>query len=417
MLTGKLAVVRTSRDRIFPQYVDVADPALRALADRLLDVVRRGQGRARGELAEELDEHAKNAGMNPLVTQGLAKLIDDRCTYEVVSTHPPAELRDEVFRAAALARKAAGEARTGAFDRSAVLAEVAAARGMAPAELEAGLFADLAAAQRLITFADLSTERLLQRYNTSLAQAVLLRAVHLVVAIRGESPRRLRHILRRAKFHRLVCEPRATPDGVELHLDGPLSLFTATQKYGVQLAMFLPSILGCRDFDLQARVLWGPRKRPLRFQLTAHEGLVADSHEQGMYVPPELGLFQEQFRKQVAEWELREAPEVVALGEYCWVPDFQLIHRASGCVIHLDILGYWRRSGVEQLLDRLRRHAKTPFLLAIADRLRLDDEALTDLPAEVHRFRNMPQARAIAAQAERILAAGQGGMGTARDES
>ena len=29
---------------------------------------------------------------------------------------------------------------------------------------------------------------------------------------------------------------------IGLHLDGPLSLFSATQKYGLQLAMFLPTV-------------------------------------------------------------------------------------------------------------------------------------------------------------------------------
>ena len=49
-----------------------------------------------------------------------------------------------------------------------------------------------------------------------------------------------------------MCEAERTgPDAYCLHLDGPLSLFSATQKYGLQLALFLPAVLRCRDFELR----------------------------------------------------------------------------------------------------------------------------------------------------------------------
>ena len=34
-------------------------------------------------------------------------------------------------------------------------------------------------------------------------------------------------------------------DGYTLQIDGPLSLFSATNKYGLQMALFLPSLLAC----------------------------------------------------------------------------------------------------------------------------------------------------------------------------
>ena len=62
------------------------------------------------------------------------------------------------------------------------------------------------------------------------------------------------NVLRLVKFYRLLCEVETVAEGVyKLRLDGPLSLFLSTQKYGLQLALFLPAILLCKDFDLQAR--------------------------------------------------------------------------------------------------------------------------------------------------------------------
>src|SRR5262249_8085227 len=142
-------------------------------------------------------------------------------------------------------------------------------------DVERGLFADLRSEQRLIKFRDISAHHLLQRYNVALAQAVLLRSTRVHVAVRREPPQRYRSLLRATKFHRLICEVQKTgPDSYLLHLDGPLSLFSATQKYGLQLAFYLPSVLHCRDFELRAELRWGPQKKPRSFFLTSDDGLV-----------------------------------------------------------------------------------------------------------------------------------------------
>src|SRR5690242_11096709 len=108
MLTGRLVRVRYARDRIVPCYVDASDPAWLEVAERLRDLFRGREGRTRGELEEELKEIF---GTDPgqIVHQGLAKLLEDRCDFEVVSGHPPEQLREAVFRAAA-SRRACGPA-------------------------------------------------------------------------------------------------------------------------------------------------------------------------------------------------------------------------------------------------------------------------------------------------------------------
>src|SRR5690349_32731 len=104
MLTGRQVRVRYARDRIIPNYLDpTADTWLDA-AERLLELFRGQEGRTRGELEEDVRE-AFGDDPGQLVHQGLAKLIEDRCEFEVVSGHPPEKIRDAVFRAAALHRR------------------------------------------------------------------------------------------------------------------------------------------------------------------------------------------------------------------------------------------------------------------------------------------------------------------------
>jgi hypothetical protein len=408
MLTGKLVRVRYARDRIVPHYLSAADPSWLEAAERLLELFRGQDGRTRGELE---DDQREAFGDDPgqLVHQGLAKLLEDRCEFEVVSGHPPEELRAAVFRAAARQRVAAppeGEAALSAapFDRAAVVATVAGDLGLTAEAVEGGLFADLKSEQRLVRFKDLSARHLLERYNVALAQAVLLRATRVHVTIRREPPQRYRQLLRQVKFHRLVCEmEQVGPDSHRLHLDGPLSLFSATQKYGLQLALFLPAVLLCRDFELKAELRWGPQRKPKTFLLTPGDGLVSHYADTGMFVPPELRLFVEAFRKRITDWELVEETEVFPLGGGFWVPDFRLVHKASGQIVLLEVLGFWRRSSAEQHLQRLRQNVREPFLLAVSDQLHIEETELEGLPAGIHRFRNMPLPDEIARLGSELL--------------
>ena len=278
-----------------------------------------------------------------------------------------------------------------AFDRDAVLREVAATLNLTPEVVVQSLFADLKSEQRLTRFEDITPERLLYRYNVALAQAVLLKAVRVHITIRHEPPQRYRQLLRRIKFHRLVCEvERVTPETQLLHLDGPLSLFSATQKYGLQLAFFLPSLLHCQDFELKAELRWSAQRKPKQFMLTPRDGLVSPQTDTGVYVPPEMAMFVDLFRKRAADWEIHEESEIFPLGNGFWVPDYRLTHRATGKTVLLEVLGFWRRSSAEQHLARLRQHVLQPFLLAVSDQLHIEDADLESLPAGIHRFRNLP---------------------------
>jgi predicted nuclease of restriction endonuclease-like RecB superfamily len=403
MLTGKLVRVRYARDRIMPCYLDVADAGWREVAERLLELFRGQVGRTRGELEEEVREAFGDAPTQ-LVHQGLAKLLEDRCEFEVVAGHPPEQLREAVFRAAAQERQADRPLALAPFDRQAVLRQVAARLELTPEAVSQGLFADLKSEQRLIAFKDTTAERLLQRYNVALAQAVLLRSSGMRVLVRSETPQRYRQLLRRVKFHRLMCEVTATgPDAYCLCLDGPLSLFQATLKYGLQLALFLPAVLQCRDFDLEADLRWGPQRRLKHFTLSSRDGLVSHYPDTGMYVPADLQMFIELFRKKVAGWDISELTDLLALGSTFWAPDYRLRHRASGQTVYLDVLGFWRRSSVEKHLQNLRQHASQPFVLAVSEQLRVDEAELEGLPAGVHRFRQMPLPDEVARLAEEAL--------------
>lgn len=402
MLTGKMVRVRYARDRIVPYYLDTRDEGVQLVAEQLLEMFRAMERRTRGELEETIEEAFGDEAS--LLHQGLAKLLEDRCEFEVVSGQPPDAVRAQVFRDATAQRQ--GDTAVTAFDRQAVLEQSAALLGISTDEVERSLFADLKSEQKLIAFKDISVEHLLDRYNVALAQAVLLRAIRVTVSILGEPPQRYRQLLRQMKFRRLLCEiERTGPDAYALHLDGPLSLFSSTNKYGLQLALFLPAVLLCKNYEVRAELRWGAQKKPKQFLLTPKDKLVSHAPDHGMWVPVELGMFVESFRKRVSGWEIAEESEVFPLGNSFWVPDFRLTHKATGQVVQLEVLGFWRKASALKHLQFLQRHVKEPFLLAVSDDLHVD-EALDELPAGIVRFRHMPLADEVARLANEAIGAG-----------
>jgi predicted nuclease of restriction endonuclease-like RecB superfamily len=412
MLTGNLVRVRQSKGRIIPLYLNRNNPEWLEVAESLLLLFREAKGRTRGEIEAEVHELV-GEGLATLAHRGLAKVLEDRAEFEVVADVAPEAVREAVFSAAAEARKSLRAAGHRApFRRDAVLNEVGAKLGLAPEKVAESLFADLKDENRLLDFKDLSAERLIDRYNVALAQAVLLRSVRVTVEVRGERPARYRQLFRQIKFHRLVAKVDGSmADGYTIAIDGPLSLFSATNKYGLQMALFLPAVLLCRDFRLVAEVLWGPKREPRSFQLDPNDGLVSHYNDVGTYTPPELAAFVERFRQVAPGWEVSEATDLVELGrEGVWVPDYRFVHRKTGVDVLAEVVGFWKRSSLDRLLRLLPKHGPPRYLLAISERLKVDDEALGELAGPVLRFKEIPNAVELAARLDVFLPGRDGGL-------
>lgn len=397
MLTGNLVRVRTSRSRVIPLYIDRDSPEWLDLAEGLLLIFREGVGRTRAEIEDEIDALV-GEGMANLVHRGLAKILEDRAEFEVVSDVAPETLREKVFTLAAEQRRRLGVAEgpiRQPFRRDAVLQAVGEDVGMAAEQVAASLFADLKDENRLLQFEDLTAQRLVDRYNVGLAQAVLLRSVLMTAEVRGEAPARYRQLFRWLKFHRLMWRVSGSMrQGYTFQIDGPLSLFSATQKYGLQMAVFLPALLLCHDFRLDAEIRWGPKREPRTFHLETSDGLISHYQDTGTYTPPEHAAFIERFRQVAPGWTVEETTEILELPpDGVWVPDYRFVHRATGKDVWVEILGFWKQAGLERLLKLLPRLGpQYRAVLAVSDKLKVDEEAAGTLPAQVLRFKEIPNA-------------------------
>ncbi len=362
MLTGDLVRVKISKQRVIPLYIDRdADHWLEA-AESLLLLFREGSGMTRGQIEAEIDELFGGGAKATQVYRGLAKVLEDRAEFEVVADVPPEQVREKVFTAAADYRRqsraaASGPGHRAGFRRDEVLSAVGRELGLEPEAILSSLFADLRDEIRLLRFEDLTAQRLIDRYNVALAQAVLLRSVTMKAEVRRETPPRYRQLFRRLKFHRLLYRVEGSMrDGYLFHIDGPLSLFKGDDPVhnGLQIALsFLPGLLHCQDFRLEAEVRWGPRREPRSFHLDSRDALISHLGRAttGTYMSRGAdGFFVERFRQVAASWEISECTDVIELGrEGIWVPDYRLVHQATGTDVFVEVLGFWKRSSLERL--------------------------------------------------------------------
>lgn len=362
------------------------------IAGELLAVAGAHVGSPRGELLEAFRAIDVEAREHRLA-EGLKKLVLDAIEFEAEGDVDPEALRDRVFRRASAARASLDAG--AAFDRDAVLREVAAEVGLAKDALERALYADLRDAHRQLTAPAMSAETLLERYELGQAQAVLLRAERIVVEVACASPAAYRALFRKLKFLRLLHTIEALPNGTyRIAIDGPYSLFASVTKYGRELAMLLPTLRACDRFALRADIRWGKSKERLGFEIEsalARRGRAKPAEDvPAADLSPDAAALLAAFEKRAGPWRASPGAEVLDLpGVGTCVPDLVFEHATTGECIYLELLGYWSRDAVWKRVELVQSGLPVRILFGVPERLRVSEAVLPEpLPGALVTYRS-----------------------------
>jgi predicted nuclease of restriction endonuclease-like RecB superfamily len=352
-------------------------PALRA---RAVSIAREALGVAgshTGEPRETVERAWAAIETKPSerrLADGLVKLVDDLCEFKMPEGFDPALLRRDVFsRATAMRRELAPGER---LDRVAVFAAAGAALGLDPNVVEQGLYEDLRSAQRLLGVATVSAEELVLRYDNAQLQAVLLRAVRVRADVHCATPDTYRALFHKLKFRQLLHRvTRLDEGGYRIEIDGPMSLFGATTKYGLELALVVPALLACDRVDLTAELRWGKRRDALTFQLrhgapavpTASPALPA-LRDEVQEILGSVNALSGVFRAELAG-EILDMP-----GLGLCIPDLAFVHEPSGQRILCEVLGFWSRDAVFRRIELAKAGLAKKILFLASARLRVSEE-------------------------------------------
>jgi predicted nuclease of restriction endonuclease-like RecB superfamily len=384
VLTADLVTTRRRGEELRLIPVDPPRRArIEALAAVFSGIARAHVGSTRQQLDDAFDEGAAGADLpaaDRRLIAAVRKLVADGCTFQEPDTEAAAALRREIFRRAAAGRRAAVPGAP--FDRGALLEAAARERGTTPGDIEAGLYGDRPARQRLLAFRPRPPAALAAGFELAEAQAVLLRATRVAAQVRARDPAIYRQLFRSLKFLRLlpVVSP-AADGGYGIALDGPLSLFQGGTRYGLQLGLALPAIAACDRWSIEADIRWGAERRPLRFR--AGGSAFAGGADTGdpPPLPDELAAFVTAFERLDSGWRIEREPAILDLpGAGVCVPDLAFVRTRDGARVHFELLGFWSREAVWRRVEMVRAGLPHRVLFAVSKTLRVGEAVLDETP-------------------------------------
>ena len=215
---------------------------------------------------------------------------------------------------------------------------------------------------------------------------MLYRATEMTIRIYRNIPTKYRLVFQFIKFFKLMHVVSGNnADGYQIVLDGPASMFRLSQKYGIQMALFLPALLHCDRWWLDATIVMN-RDDHLQFNLTDESGLQSHYRDPDEFDSELERGFATQFDKVDTEWTLERETDIIDLKDTVMIPDFAFSH-PDGRRALMEIVGFWTPDYLQKKLWKLKRAAMPNMIIAVSDQLNCSTEDFRDIPGEVLFFK------------------------------
>ncbi|MCU1290832.1 MAG: hypothetical protein JWN60_3061 [Acidobacteria bacterium] len=365
MLTSDLAMNWRRGDKIHPRLIKTDNANYLRDAEVLIEIFNDFQGETRGALSNELEEYV-GTGTDYRILRGFIKLLTDRCEFETSSAAEPSEIRRALF----LEARKFQPVLPGSERRKAVLETIAAEFSIDAETILSSVYADLSAQQKLISFEPIEPIDLLHRYNLAQAQALLYKCVEMKISIAPSDTENYRSIFDWIKHFGLIHTIYGdAQSGYNITLTGAASLFHRSQKYGIQMAVFLPALLLCRDWALSAEIAQKEGGNVFYELSSLQSDLKSHYFDDPGYKNFDIETLEKDWNKSPARWSLQKNREIVDLGKTAFIPDFVLISPGEDRV-YLDVIGFWTPKSLKKRLEELHAANLRNFLFAAGQELR-----------------------------------------------
>ncbi len=405
MLTLQLLRVRTRNGAIFPLFctkeenIELAKKIIHEFEQTWKTKEKKAALEDRISTIEESD-----AGSDYKLVRGLYALLERRCTFKSSDSNSngdigtnntvinpsidPPRIRKEVFEESSKRGFALTE-----LERREIADTVASKFHLpSPDVVLKTMWSDLDDNLILEHFDKIGPEALVGWYNLSLMQTLLFNCTKLDFYISGglNWKRVLRTVKRLGLMYHLQQPQHQQENRIICSLEGPLSLFKLTDRYGTLLAKLLPSIIfasnksrerdgdGSGEWHLDA---WIVRKtmdgrKIFEFKISNNEipQLLADpylSFPRGFSTEKEEvakssslyydnnsfdSAVEEKFAKRFEQaetgWRLTREPDPLVLSNGgAFIPDF--VFEKYDRKIYLEIVGFWTKEYLERKLQKL----------------------------------------------------------------
>ena len=395
MLTGDLAISFRRGNQIYPRLLKPNEMNLRD-AENLIAIFAGAIGKTRFELDTELEEYV-GTGTDYKILRGLTKLLTDRSEFATATVAEPATVRLALFTAAKESHPVLAD------HRGEVIAKVAADFSCQPQEIETALYGDLAAQQKLLEFSTVEPKELIDRYNVAQAQALFYRCGEMKIWAAPNTPAGFRQIFSAIKYFKLIHTVIGNAsNGYEITLNGAASIFHRSQKYGIQMAVFLPSLLNCQNWRMRAEIDLKGGERAV-YELTSEQTDLRSHYEdEPEYENPIHDRLVRDWAKFDSDWTLEQNREIVNLGRTAFIPDFVL--KRDKKKVYLEILGFWTPSSLKKRLEEFQKAGFANFVIAAWEELRGSRDEPASVPENVVLFKNKLEPQLLELAAKKVSA-------------
>jgi predicted nuclease of restriction endonuclease-like RecB superfamily len=224
---------------------------------------------------------------------------------------------------------------------------------------------------------DTTVDWLLTRYNLALAQAVLYDATEMQIPVWDHFGTVFSYVKLFGLMHRIypidadggrvASTDRAV--SYEAILDGPASLFSQSQKYGIRMANFLPALPLCDRWEMSAAILVDETAGGTRqFTLDHTEGLDSHYSANECFDSDVERTLADKWDRANTEWDLVREDDIFDLGAEVMIPDFAIEHPDGRRAI-LEIVGFWTPEYLDTKLEKIRQVEADNLVLAVSERL------------------------------------------------
>jgi hypothetical protein len=156
---------------------------------------------------------------------------------------------------------------------------------------------------------------------------------------------------------------------IAVRLDGPISLFKLTRRYGTALAKIVPEIMRAKPWRIQAKILRANRLLNFIIDSGRHGWLFPELQPTEKYDSAVEAEFAVQFNSLGTAWEVKRESEPVEAGSAIMIPDFTF--RFGRLKVYMEVVGFWTKDYLKRKLEKLSE-VKAPFIVAADEELACD---------------------------------------------
>ncbi len=370
------------------------------MANDLILFVKAHIGRSRGELEDGLRAY-EGESLEYRIIRGLANVLVSRCVFGHDPPVNPVELRKALFDQGPVTVKSDLLTVT---TREEAVVETATKLGISPKQVEQALFADLLEERILLSTGQIITPvDLIARYNLEVARGLFYWTRDVDIIVRDGYKDLFKYI----KLFKLMHTVYRIPEhGYNVILHGPISPFVkSTIRYGLQFAKFIPALLLCKTWRMDAEVHL-PESKPLHYTLDDRTPLRSHFKASNLFDSRLEADFASEFEEKYGgakrKWELAREDELIVVSDTVMIPDFSMTHCKDGRRALIEIIGFWHPQYLQRKLRKIREAGRRDLILLVYESANVAQGVFEDISAgEVLTFRKKPVLKEVLAAVER----------------